>query len=134
MRLGLELFNQCCGRILWRAADHLCRFVLLRERNLLKRNGWGGIGVELFQDLAWIALPASPADIRRAIAPLRLARLLAGFRGKPPADIDALVAAAAGFGARFAAATPAAEEFEINPLLVLPAGRGVVAVDALVKP
>ena len=96
--------------------------------------GLGGIAIELFRDVAWIALPTTPADIKRAIAGLKLAYLLAGFRGRPAADLEALAECAARFGARFAAATPQAAEFEINPLLVLPAGQGVVAVDALLKP
>lgn len=95
--------------------------------------GLGGIAVELFRDVAWIALPASPQDIKRAIAPLKLATVLAGFRGKPAGDVEALAQAAARFGAKFISVSPRAAEFEVNPLLVLPAGQGVVAVDALVK-
>jgi succinyl-CoA synthetase beta subunit len=65
------------------------------------------------------------------VAGLRGARLLRGFRGAPPADIGALEAAV-GALSRYALANAAAlETLEINPLLVLPAGEGVVAVDAL---
>jgi hypothetical protein len=95
--------------------------------------GLGGIAVELFRDVAWLALPTDAASVRNAIAGLKLGTVLDGFRGKPPADTNALVAAAVAFGDRFIATTPALAEFEINPLLVLPQGRGVIAVDALVK-
>jgi len=95
--------------------------------------GMGGVAVELFEDIAWVALPASEADIRAALSTLRLARLLAGFRGKPRADTDALVQAAIRFGDAFLATAPRASEIEINPLIVLPDGQGVIAVDALFK-
>ena len=95
--------------------------------------GIGGIAVELFRDIAWVALPAAPGDIRDAVSRLKLAAVLKGLRGKPPADVNALADAASRFGAAFLATTPAAAEFEINPLLVLPAHQGVIAVDALVR-
>jgi acyl-CoA synthetase (NDP forming) len=94
--------------------------------------GLGGISVELFRDVAWLALPADDASIRNAIASLKLGAVLKGFRGKPPADINALVKAIIAFGEQFVATMPALLEFEINPLLVLPQGRGVIALDALV--
>jgi acyl-CoA synthetase (NDP forming) len=95
--------------------------------------GLGGVAIELFKDVAWLALPTDPAAVRKALAGLRVAEVLRGFRGKPAADADALVDAAVRFGDAFLATTPAASEIEINPLIVLPAGQGVVAVDALVK-
>jgi acyl-CoA synthetase (NDP forming) len=94
--------------------------------------GTGGIAVELFRDVAHLALPASPDQVRAVIARLKLATLLGGFRGKPAADLDALAHAAARFGDLFIA-TPTLSEFEINPLIVQPAGHGLVAVDALVN-
>jgi acyl-CoA synthetase (NDP forming) len=94
--------------------------------------GLGGIAVELFKDVAWLALPTHPDAVRQAIARLRLATALAGFRGRPVADEKALVRAAVSFGDAFVA-TAQASEIEINPLIVLPAGQGVLAVDALVK-
>ena len=95
--------------------------------------GLGGIAVELFRDVAWLALPTDAASVRHAIAGLKLGTVLSGFRGKPPADTNALVASAIAFGDQFVATTPALAEFEINPLLVLPQGQGVIAVDALVN-
>lgn len=95
--------------------------------------GMGGVAVELFEDIAWVALPASEADIRTALSNLRLAKLLAGFRNKPRGDMDALVRTAVQFGEAFLATTPRASEIEINPLIVLPDGQGVIAVDALFK-
>lgn len=95
--------------------------------------GLGGVAVELFQDVAWLALPTDPPHVERAIQRLRLATVLAGFRGKPAADTQALCAVASQFGAHFIATSPTPTEIELNPLFVRPAGQGVLAVDALVK-
>lgn len=93
--------------------------------------GMGGVAVELFRDITHLALPVSPEQVRTALRKLKLWTLLNGFRGKPAADIDALVAAAARFGDLFLSA-PEIMEFEVNPVIVRSKGDGVVAVDALV--
>lgn len=93
--------------------------------------GLGGIGIELFRDVVHTALPVDRAWLLQALSKLRLWTLLEGFRGAPRADIEALVNAAARFGDQFLA-MPEVGEFEINPLLVLPQGHGVLALDALV--
>lgn len=95
--------------------------------------GLGGIAVELFKDVAWLSLPTEPARVHAALSRLKLGTLLRGFRGKPPADVDALVAVAVALGSSFVATLPALDEMEINPLLVMPAGQGTLAVDALFK-
>ena len=53
--------------------------------------GAGGILVELVKDVAFRLLPVTPEDARAMIGELKVAKLLAGFRGKPAADVDALV-------------------------------------------
>jgi len=95
--------------------------------------GLGGVAVELFRDVAWLALPTDERRVRQAIARLRLAVVMEGFRGEPAADTEALVRAAVRFGARFIATEPAASEIELNPVFVRSRGQGVMAVDALVK-
>jgi acyl-CoA synthetase (NDP forming) len=93
----------------------------------------GGVLAELFCDAVTLLLPASEGDIREAILSLRVAKLLSGFRGRPAGDIDAAVAAAVAV-ARFAEANAATlEELDVNPLMVLPQGRGAVAADALIR-
>lgn len=94
--------------------------------------GTGGAGVEWMGDVAWLALPCSEAEIERAIAGLRLAALLAPFRGRSAADRAALVAAAHRVGAVFLA-HPHLRELEINPLFVHAEGDGVTAVDVLTR-
>ncbi len=92
--------------------------------------GLGGIAVELFRDIGHLALPVDQAQVRAAIKRLKLWEVLQGFRGKPRADIDALIAATVALGDKFIA-TPGLMELEINPLVVLPQGQGLLALDAL---
>lgn len=95
--------------------------------------GMGGVAVELYRDVAYLTLPTDAQRVRRALARLRLWTLLNGFRGRPPANVDALVEAAVLFGARFLRAEPAMAEMEINPMFVGHGKDPVVAVDALAK-
>lgn len=93
--------------------------------------GSGGMLVELARDIGYAALPADEADIEALIRRLKLDCLLGGFRGAPPADRAALVQAALGLARVFSALE--LKELEINPLIVLPRGQGVMAVDVLIK-
>lgn len=93
--------------------------------------GSGGVAVELYRDLTHLALPISREHVLTALSKLKLNTLLAGFRGKPAADVDAFADTAVRLGDLFLAC-PEALEFEINPVIVLPRGQGLRAVDALV--
>jgi acyl-CoA synthetase (NDP forming) len=93
--------------------------------------GTGGIAVELYRDITHLALPVSAGQVRAALKKLKLWTLLQGFRGKPAADVDALVDAAVKLGDLFLA-TPEIKEFELNPVIVGPKGKGLQVVDALV--
>jgi len=92
--------------------------------------GTGGVAIELYRDVVHLALPVSEAQVLDALRRLKLWTLLQGFRGRPPADIDALVRAAVRFGDQFVAAQDV-DELEINPVIVRPRGEGLRAVDAL---
>jgi acyl-CoA synthetase (NDP forming) len=136
-RLRRALGNPEAGILVQQMAPGGVEVVLAAVRNAdfgpVLAIGLGGVAIELFKDVAWLALPTHPAAVREALSRLRLATVLRGFRGKPPADVDALVGTAVRFGDAFITTTPAAAEIEINPLIVLPAGQGVVAVDALIN-
>ena len=95
--------------------------------------GAGGVLTELLADSVTLLPPFSPDAVRSALATLKLARLLDGFRGKPRGDVDALVEVVSGI-ARYAAAELATlQEIDVNPVIVRPAGKGAVAVDALIR-
>jgi len=93
--------------------------------------GAGGILVEMVQDAASLLLPTDRVEVERAIRGLKIAKLLAGYRGKPAADIDAVVDAVMGIAGFAEAHRDRLVELDVNPLLVLPRGQGAIAVDAL---
>lgn len=95
--------------------------------------GSGGELVELVGDRALLLLPASRADVEAAVAGLKAARLIDGFRGRPAGDRAALLDALLAIQ-RFALDHAGRLlELDVNPLIVRPEGRGVVAVDALMR-
>lgn len=94
--------------------------------------GSGGVATELHKDATVEILPLNQSDTRAMIGRLAAAPLLTGYRGRPPADIDALVEAILGISGLAAALGDRLVEAEINPLFVLPAGEGVRAADGLV--
>jgi acyl-CoA synthetase (NDP forming) len=94
--------------------------------------GMGGVMAELYRDTALRLAPVSRADAREMIEELKSKPLLQGFRGRPPADVEALIEAVVAFSTMVCAIGDMLEEAEINPLFVLPRGRGVVAADGLV--
>lgn len=94
--------------------------------------GLGGIGVEAMRDVSFRPAPLTDTDAEAMLGELRGAALLGPFRGRPPADRSALVRALVALGA-LVAANPEIVECDVNPLLVLDAGRGCVAVDARVR-
>jgi acetate---CoA ligase (ADP-forming) len=94
--------------------------------------GMGGVAVDLFNDLAIRLLPISRFDAEAMISELRTSKLLSGFRGAKPCDVGALVDAILHMAAMSDALADRLLEAEINPLVVLPDGRGVCAVDGLV--
>ncbi|WP_409301499.1 acetate--CoA ligase family protein [Pseudomonas sp. KCJK8993] len=93
--------------------------------------GAGGVLVELLKDSRSLLLPTHPAAIRQAVLQLRSAALLQGFRGRPAADLDALVAAIGAVADYACEHAATLLELDVNPLLV--GAGGTVAVDALIR-
>jgi acyl-CoA synthetase (NDP forming) len=91
--------------------------------------GAGGIHAEILRDVAVRPLPVDEGDVREMIAGLRCAPLLAGARGAPPADTDALVRLALAVARLGLAAEGRLAELDLNPVIVRP--DGAVAVDCL---
>ena len=95
--------------------------------------GAGGIFVELLEDSVTLPLPATRSDISEAISGLKVAKLMNGYRGGPKGDFEATVTAVARAADYVVMNAARLEELDINPLMVLPEGRGVAAVDALIR-
>jgi acyl-CoA synthetase (NDP forming) len=90
----------------------------------------GGVAVELHDDRQVACPPVSRAGARRLLAGLRIAPLLAGWRGAPPVDIDGLADAIVGFSQLAMELGDVLDAVEANPVIAAPGG--VVAADALV--
>ena len=80
-----------------------------------------------------VLLPWTHASIEAALRRLSIAQLLDGYRGKPAADVGALIGAILGV-ARYATENLSAlVEIDVNPVIVRPAGLGAVAVDTMIR-
>lgn len=95
--------------------------------------GFGGVLVEMLRDVAVRVAPIDAEEARSMIDELRGAALLRGVRGRPAADVAAMVdvlvkasALAVAHGQRLLA-------LDLNPLVVHEAGRGAVALDWLIE-
>ncbi|WP_225027568.1 acetate--CoA ligase family protein [Xinfangfangia pollutisoli] len=93
--------------------------------------GAGGVMAEIMGDSAIRLLPVSDAEARSMVADLRLSKLLAGYRGGPAYDTEALVQAILSLSQMGESLGPRLSEAEVNPLFVMPAGQGVAAADGL---
>ncbi len=94
--------------------------------------GLGGIHVELLRDVSFRIAPLTDRDAREMVRAVRGFRLLEGYRGAPPADVAALELALLRV-AQMAEAHAELEEMDLNPVRVLPPGRGLVALDARLR-
>ena len=94
--------------------------------------GMGGIAAELYHDTSLRLAPISQHDAQEMINELKTSALLKGFRGRPIADSEALVDVVIAFSDMLGAIGSELQEAEINPLFVLPRGRGVIAADGVV--
>ncbi len=93
--------------------------------------GSGGVMVEVYNDVALRLCPIDKADALEMIADVKGARLLEGFRGSLPADVDALADTLVRVSQMAAQVEGNLAELDINPLMVLPKGKGVKAADAV---
>jgi acyl-CoA synthetase (NDP forming) len=94
--------------------------------------GAGGAYVEAVPDLGVLVAPFDRDEVKAAISRLRMAPILAGVRGEPAADVDAMADAVMAV-ARLVGERSGVVDVDINPLLVGPVGQGCVAVDATVR-
>jgi len=95
--------------------------------------GSGGVLVNLINDSATLLLPVRREHVEAALRSLEGFRLLDGYRGKPRGDVAAAVDAVLAVAAFAESHFEEIVELDVNPLLVLPEGGGVVAVDALIR-
>ena len=90
--------------------------------------GLGGIYVEVLKDVSFRVAPVSRRDAEEMVREIRSWPLLAAYRGSEPADEEAIVEALVRVS-RLSLDFPEIQELDINPLLVLPKGKGIRAID-----
>ncbi len=90
--------------------------------------GLGGIHVEVLRDVSFRVAPVSRREAAGMIRQIRAYPLLAGFRGGEPADEEAIVEGILRVS-RLSLECPEIVELDINPVMVLPKGRGLTAID-----
>jgi acetate---CoA ligase (ADP-forming) len=100
------------------------------EMGLVVMAGSGGVLLELVKDVTFCAPPVSPAKARDMLARLRAAKLLAGYRGGPALDREAVVAALVALGRVAVDLDDVVQSIDINPFVALP--QGGMALDALI--
>jgi acetyltransferase len=91
--------------------------------------GLGGIYVEVLKDVTFRIAPIHELGARQMIEGIKSIRLLEGFRGEPPSDLEAISQALSRLS-QLVIDFPEIEEMDINPLMVLPLGSGARVVDA----
>ncbi|WP_295374322.1 acetate--CoA ligase family protein [uncultured Pseudacidovorax sp.] len=95
--------------------------------------GLGGVAVELLRDVVSQLAPVGVSQAMRMMRGLRSWPLLAGWRGAPPADTDALAQAISALSHFAVAHRASVAGIEVNPVVVLPKGQGLVALDAVIQ-
>lgn len=94
--------------------------------------GLGGVLAELYQDVSIRPAPVSAEEARKMLGEVKAFAQLSGFRNLPKGDLHALADAVAKVSRLAECSNARVAEAEINPLAVLPEGRGVRALDGLV--
>lgn len=112
-------------------AELLIGVVLDQAHGYVLTFGAGGRLAELIDDTASLLIPASRRAMKAALGTLKIHRLLAGHRGRPPADLEAIIDAACALQSYVRQNHGRISEVEVNPLLCLP--EGAIAVDALIR-
>lgn len=94
--------------------------------------GLGGVHVELFRDVTRRVLPLSRRDAEAMLREIRAFPLLDGLRGRPKADVPALIDLLLKVSDFVAAHAAQIDEMDLNPVWVGPLGQGARALDAVI--
>jgi acetate---CoA ligase (ADP-forming) len=96
--------------------------------------GLGGIFTEVLRDVTFGVPPFDRAWAANMVASIKGAPLLSGARGRPAADVEALIQLLMNVQQLALEGGADIAELDINPVMVRPRGQGVIAVDALIVP
>ncbi len=96
--------------------------------------GLGGVFVEVMKDVSLRFPPLKASDVKEMLGELKGSMLLKGYRGSAPGDVAALIKAVVKFSEFVARTEGQFFAIDVNPLIVLPKGKGVRIADALIIP
>jgi acyl-CoA synthetase (NDP forming) len=94
--------------------------------------GLGGIHVEILGDVRFRITPLTDRDASEMVHEIRGFRLLEGYRGHPPADIEAIQEMLLRVS-RMVEDIPEIRELDLNPVFALPPGKGCAVVDTRIR-
>lgn len=94
--------------------------------------GLGGIHVEILGDVCFRVTPVTDRDAEEMVREIRGFRLLQGYRGHPPADLEAIQAVLLRLS-RLVEEIPEIIELDLNPIFALPPGQGCRIADARIR-
>lgn len=94
--------------------------------------GAGGVDTEILDDVALRLAPLDPDQARDLMAETRIGRILAGTRGRPPADLNSLSRALTALS-HLMQQFPRIREVDLNPVRVFPGQPGLLALDARIR-
>jgi acyl-CoA synthetase (NDP forming) len=94
--------------------------------------GAGGVDTEILDDVALRVAPLGPAQALDLIAETRIGRILAGIRGRPPADLKSLSRALVALS-QLMLQFPQVQEVDLNPVLAFPGKPGLMVLDARIR-
>lgn len=95
--------------------------------------GDGGVNLEALKDFRLLLPPFSESEVLEKLQQLRIAPLLAGWRGEAPADLLAFGRMAVLLGEAMLGWAGSVASVDINPVFVFETGKGALAVDALIE-
>ncbi|HVR73758.1 MAG TPA: acetate--CoA ligase family protein, partial [Planctomycetota bacterium] len=84
------------------------------------------------KDVSFRLPPVSDVDAAEMLSRLRSSPLLDGYRGAPPGDREALSDVIQRVSA-LVEVVPEMRELDLNPVKVLPPGKGAIAVDGRMR-
>lgn len=92
--------------------------------------GLGGVFVEVLKDVSFRVTPLTRRDAEEMVKEIKGYKVLEGFRGEPPADVNAIIDAIMKISQLSADFEKDFSEMDVNPIFVYAAGKGLKAVDA----
>jgi acyl-CoA synthetase (NDP forming) len=95
--------------------------------------GIGGIFAEVYDDVAFRVAPIDTTDALSLIRGLRGSKILSGFRGKPPADLDAIVGVLIGVS-KLMTEHDTIEQLDLNPIIAYSDGLCAVDCRIIIRP